>query len=140
MDLEDEMPLLGYEPVESSEDAIKVVAESMAALDREAFYVINRNLLCQPINYSVVSIGGIADVSVYVANVFKSAILSNAVDVVVIHNHPSGNLAPSQYDIKLTKRLIKAGKAIGIEVADHIIVAGRSAEYVSLKETTLLFN
>jgi DNA repair protein RadC len=62
----------------------------------------------------------------------KSAILSNAASIIVGHNHPSGKTEPSREDIEVTKRLVEAGKIIGIEVLDHIIVGDET--FTSLKE------
>lgn len=63
--------------------------------------------------------------------VFQKALLANAVSIVVMHNHPSGDCKPSREDINVTKRLAEAGRIVGVEVLDHIII-GR--EYCSLKE------
>ncbi|KIU10062.1 DNA repair protein RadC [Bacillus subtilis] len=62
----------------------------------------------------------------------KSAILSNAASIIVGHNHPSGLTEPSKEDIEVTKRLVEAGKLMGIELLDHIIVGDN--RYTSLKE------
>jgi DNA repair protein RadC len=64
--------------------------------------------------------------------VFKSAILANAVAIIVCHNHPSGELVPSDEDIKLTKQLIEAGELLGIKVLDHLIVSNQG--YKSLRD------
>jgi len=69
---------------------------------------------------------------VHPREVMKPAILSNAAGVIVGHNHPSGNPEPSQEDIQVTKKLVEAGKIIGIEVFDHIILGDE--KFVSLKE------
>lgn len=63
---------------------------------------------------------------------FQKALLANAVNIIMIHNHPSGNCSPSPEDIKVTKRMIEAGNIIGVEVFDHVIVSETS--YYSLKE------
>lgn len=62
----------------------------------------------------------------------KSAILSNAASIMVGHNHPSGNSSPLREGVEVTKRLAEAGKIVGIDLLDHIIVG--DDEYVSLKE------
>lgn len=67
-----------------------------------------------------------------VREIFQKALLANAVSIVMIHNHPSGDPKPSREDIKATERLINAGDIIGLQVLDHIII-GRPT-YVSLKE------
>ena len=72
---------------------------------------------------------------VHPREVFGAAISSNAASVIFVHNHPSGDPEPSKEDIELTKRLANAGKIMGIEVLDHIIVCDRS--YLSLKAKNL---
>ena len=79
-----------------------------------------------------VSVGTLSASLVHPREVFKKAILNNASHVVIAHNHPSGNPSPSQEDILTTKRLIEAGKILGINVTDHIIVTQN--DFVSLKE------
>lgn len=63
--------------------------------------------------------------------IFQKALLANAVNIIVMHNHPSGDCNPSMEDIKVTERLVKAGEIVGVQVLDHIIVGGDS--YYSLK-------
>lgn len=70
--------------------------------------------------------------------IFKSSILSNATSMILIHNHPSGNLEPSKWDTILTDRMLKLGELIGIPVVDHIIVGGENKEYFSFKEKGIL--
>lgn len=70
------------------------------------------------------SIGDIDQAQIPIQNVFKSAILSNAKSVLALHCHPSGSLEPSHADLEVTKRMVEAGRIIGIPVTDHIIVAG----------------
>jgi DNA repair protein RadC len=65
--------------------------------------------------------------------VFKRAILQNAAGIVLGHNHPSGNIDASSDDINITKKLIKSGKILGVNVVDHIIV-GNEGNYSSMKE------
>lgn len=67
-----------------------------------------------------------------VREIFQKALLANAVSIILIHNHPSGDPKPSNEDITVTTRAIKAGEIVGVQVLDHIII-GRP-EYVSLKE------
>lgn len=63
---------------------------------------------------------------------FREAVKRSAASIICIHNHPSGDPTPSQEDIQVTRRLVEAGKMIGIEVLDHIIIGDR--KFVSLKE------
>lgn len=78
-----------------------------------------------------ISHGNVNSSIVGTREVFQKALLGNAVSIILMHNHPSGDCTPSRQDIDVTKRLVEAGKIIGIDVLDHIII-GKS--YCSLKE------
>lgn len=65
--------------------------------------------------------------------IFQKALLANAVHIVVLHNHPSGDCNPSIEDIKVTERLVKAGDIVGVSVMDHVIIGGGNTNYYSLK-------
>lgn len=84
----------------------------------------------------VVSIGSLNQSIVHPREVFKSACLSNAAAVILIHQHPSGDATPSQEDISITRRLREAGDIMGIKVLDHVIVGEN--EYTSFVERGLL--
>ena len=73
---------------------------------------------------------------VHPREVFQPAVERTAAALVVVHNHPSGELHPSREDIELTQRLVEAGRIMGIELLDHLIVGKRG--FVSLKEKGLL--
>lgn len=68
--------------------------------------------------------------------VFQKALLANAVGIILLHNHPSGDCTPSKEDIKVTKRLMESGDIIGVNVLDHLVI-GRPG-YFSLKENELV--
>lgn len=68
--------------------------------------------------------------------IFRSAVLNNAARIIIYHNHPSGDLEPSDADMSFTRRLIQAGELMGIEVIDHIIV--NSKEYLSMREESYI--
>ncbi len=68
---------------------------------------------------------------VHPREVFKAAILANAAAIICVHTHPSGDPSPSAEDMEITRRLVEAGKILGIEVLDHVIIGDR---WVSLKE------
>lgn len=79
-----------------------------------------------------VSTGSLNSSIVHPREVFKRAVLQNAASIIICHNHPSGDPAPSQEDINITKRIYDAGKILGIELFDHIIIGDN--KYTSLKE------
>jgi DNA repair protein RadC len=82
--------------------------------------------------------GSVNCMQVRPAEVFREAIALNAVAVVVAHTHPSGDPTPSPEDVEVTKQLVQAGRALGVEVLDHLIL-GRQQLFVSLKERGLAF-
>jgi len=83
------------------------------------FYLDSRN---QEIQREIISVGTINESLVHPREVFEGAIKNNASAIIIAHNHPSGNLEPSQADIEITKKLINAGRILDIKILDHIIV------------------
>jgi DNA repair protein RadC len=90
--------------------------------DREMFVVVLVNAKHRPIGINTVSIGSLTASIVSPREVFKPAIAGNAAAVIVTHNHPSGDPAPSAEDAELTKRLRDAGELLGIRVLGHVIL------------------
>lgn len=97
------------------------------------FYLDTRN---QEIQRDIISVGTLNANLVHPREVFEPAIRVSAAQIIVAHNHPSGNSEPSDDDLQITKRLQEAGKILGIEVLDHVIVAKTS--YLSLNDRKLL--
>ena len=91
-----------------------------------------------------VSSGTLDTLLVHPREVFKTAVVSNASAIVLVHNHPSGDPAPSEADIKVTRDLIRAGQILKIEVLDHVILGRRTDErtqdFVSLRELGYLYS
>lgn len=85
------------------------------------FYLDSRN---QEIHKEIVSVGTLNESLVHPREVFENAIKNNAASIIIAHNHPSGDLEPSQADIEITKKLIYAGKILDIKIISHIIVSG----------------
>lgn len=135
--LVEEPPLLSETPVKSPQDAVRLVKELMETFDREAFIIINLHKNGRPINMNICSIGTVDLTLVSPREVLKSVILSNASKIIVMHNHPSGDLSPSQDDYALTKRLSETCQMMGVQVVDHLIV-GPSGGFFSFKEHGLL--
>ena len=113
-------------------DAYKLVKEELIHSDREMLLSVMLTVKNDLIGVETVSIGSIISANIAPRDVFKSAILANAVAIIVCHNHPSGNLIPSDEDIELTKQLIAAGEMLGIKVLDHLIVSNQG--YKSLRD------
>lgn len=100
-------------------------------LDREAFSVILVGARNQLLRLLVVSVGTLTASLVHPREVFKPAIAHGAASLILVHNHPSGDPEPSDDDLALTKRLAKAGQLLGIDILDHVILAGK--QFLSLK-------
>lgn len=132
----EEPPLLSPEPMDNPEAAVRVLGEWLSEMDRELFCVVNLNSHLTPINMNVVSMGTLNTVYVNPRETMKSAILSNAAYLMLVHNHPSGSLNPSREDITITDRIQNAASIMGIPVLDHIIV-GRNQEFFSLRENNV---
>lgn len=97
----------------------------------EVFTVAFLNAAKVLIGHKMISRGGTTSTIVEPGEVFRQAMIHDAHSIIVMHNHPSGNLRPSDADIQLTRRLIEAGKLVGIALEDHLIIAGH--QFVSLR-------
>jgi len=97
------------------------------------FFLDSRN---QEIKREIVSVGSLNANLVHPREVFEPAVRHLAAQVIVAHNHPAGDLEPSDHDIEITKRLKESGEVLGIELVDHIIVT--KSGYTSFKEKRLL--
>ncbi len=127
--LVDEPPLLSETPVNSPKSAIALLGEDLRSYDREIVSVLNLNAKGGVINENLVSMGSLSNAIVAPREIFKSAILSNASDIILLHNHPSGDPTPSEEDFSVTERLGKCGELLGIRLMDHIIIGGRYRYY-----------
>jgi DNA repair protein RadC len=119
--------------VRSLEDGAKVAANFIGDEDHEVFFVMCLNTKNRVVAVHRCHVGGLNASIVMPREVFKSAILNNSASIIVSHQHPSQDVTPSREDISVTKRLVEAGKILGIEVLDHLIV-NANADYYSMKE------
>ncbi len=127
--------VIGNESVNTQDKAVEYIIREFADLDREVFMILNLDTALRPINLNVVSMGTLNEAMVHPREVFKASILSNANSVICIHNHPGGDVTPSDPDIAVTNRLTECGKILGIEVEDHLIIGGRDGTYFSFQES-----
>lgn len=118
--------------VRGPEDVVTHFGPSMRDLPREVFRVILLNSAARVTQMFTASEGGLAASIVEPRLVFRRAILGHAASIICVHNHPSGNLEPSAEDLKITAQLVSAGRLLGINVHDHVIIAGDG--YTSLAE------
>jgi DNA repair protein RadC len=117
--------------ISDSSAAYELVKEELVNSDRERFLSIMLTIKNHLIGVETVAVGSTQASIITARDVFKSAILANAVSVIYCHNHPSGILIPSDNDIELTKHLIQAGELLGIKVLDHLIISNQG--YRSLR-------
>jgi len=118
--------------IRSPEDGYNLFKQFLGELDREYFVVMCLDVKNQPTAINICHIGSLNASIVHPREVMKTAILSNSASILVLHNHPSGNPLESPEDIEVTKRLAEAGRIIGIELLDHLIVGDNN--FISLKE------
>ena len=120
--------------IKGPEDAVKVLGDYICSFDREVLCVINLRADGRPVNCNFVSMGAVNESIAHPREIFKSAILANATSMLILHNHPSGNLDPSKQDTLITDRMLKLCEILGIPLVDHVIVGGKNESYFSFKE------
>lgn len=130
--LVDSPPLYSKKQLKSPQAVYQFLSDEFSGLDREMVCVLNLKTNGEVINLNVVSLGSLNASIMEPREVFKSSILSNAASIILLHNHPSGELQPSKEDVKVTKRIGAAGEMLGIPLLDHIILG--QGEYMSLRE------
>ncbi|MBO4888579.1 MAG: JAB domain-containing protein [Firmicutes bacterium] len=126
-------PLISEKPITGPESAVEIISEFLCDFDREVVVIVNLRNDGKPINMNVMSMGTINASIMVPREALKASILSNASNVLLAHNHPSGNLVPSQDDIKVTDMMIRAYDLLGMSVLDHIIV-GPDKQFFSMRE------
>ena len=133
-------PIYSEYPIKTPWDAVDLIGSRLCEMDREVLCVINLKTDGTPINCHFVSVGTLNETIASPREMFKTSILSNAANIILLHCHPSGSLSPSKEDVKLTDRMIKLCALMGIPLLDHIIVGGRNGNYFSFKEKGILPN
>lgn len=111
----------------------------LEGLDREAVCVLSLDTHLRVTNMNVVSIGTINESISHPREIFKAAILSNAANIMMVHNHPSGSLDPSTEDLQMTERIAMCGKILGIPLVDHVIVSRKGTYSIRSDYPQLIF-
>ncbi len=124
-------------PLSSPGDVAALLMETMRYYNKEYFKVILLNTKNQVISIEEISVGSLNSSIVHPREIFNLPVKKSAAAVILVHNHPSGDPTPSREDLEVTGRLVEAGKIMGIEVLDHVIIGEH--RYLSLKEEGLLF-
>ena len=124
------------EKMTSPQKVARYFIEELNGLTVEKFYIAMLSTANKVLKMQEVSSGILNASLVHPREVFKPAILNSAASIILVHNHPSGNLNPSLEDKKITEKLVETGKIVDIKVLDHFIIAGNN--YYSFKENGLL--
>ncbi len=122
--------------IKNPQSVVKAIRASIKDKAKEHFKLILLDTRNKIIGISTISIGTLNAGLVHPREIFKEAIIHNSASVVLAHNHPSGDPEPSDEDLTITKRLVKSGKILGIEVIDHIIIG--KTNFSSFKERGLI--
>ncbi len=122
-------------PIERAGDVAKMFMPGMRGLKKEVLKGLYLDSKLRPLKEDVISIGGLNTNSIEPSDVFRNALIEASAALILVHNHPSGDPAPSRTDIRVTKKLAEAGEILGIRVIDHIIIGDGS--YTSLKDSGL---
>ncbi|MDR7481783.1 MAG: DNA repair protein RadC [Armatimonadota bacterium] len=118
--------------IRAPSDVAALIGPQMRHLDREHFRAILLNTRHEVLEVAAVAVGGLDAAPIHPREVFKEAIRRSAAAVILVHNHPSGEPEPSADDLRITARLQQAGRVVGIEVLDHVIIG--DGRFVSLRE------
>ncbi len=117
-------------------DVSMLVMEDMRYLKQEHFNIIMLNTKNHVLKKEAIAIGTLNSAIVHPRDVFCKPIRNKCASIILVHNHPSGDPSPSKQDVDITNRLVEAGKILGIDVLDHIIIG--DGNYISLKEKGLI--
>ena len=122
-----------YNPTDAQR-CLQDMIKTMGQPDREQFCVLMLNAKNIIIGMNIVSIGGLSSAPVHPREVLKPAILANAAALILAHNHPSGDLTPSNADKAITQKIVHASNIIGITVHEHLIINMEDNGYFSFAE------
>jgi DNA repair protein RadC len=123
-------------PIVTGPESAFALLRDLGQKKREHFAAVYLNARNALISRETISIGSLNASLVHPREVFFPAVRDLAANIILAHNHPSGDVTPSREDVELTRRLVKVGELMGIEVLDHLVVGGR--RFVSLKSKGLL--
>lgn len=123
--------------IRSAEDVYAMLFGEMALLEQEELRVVLLTTRHEVITVRDVYRGNVSSAIVRIGEVFRDAVREGCPGIIAVHNHPSGDPAPSPEDVNLTKQLIEAGRMLGIDLLDHIVIARQG--FVSLKDKKMGF-
>lgn len=124
---EDEKPL-----IRNAQDVAEIFIPEMRGLKKENLKGIYLDTRKRMIKQETIFVGTLNESVIHPREIFRIAIEENAAGVILLHNHPSGDSSPSDFDVEVTREITKAGEVLGIEVLDHLIIG--DGDYFSLRE------
>ena len=124
------------EKIEGPEDVARYASPLLRFEQKEHFLVMLLDVRNRVLAMPTISIGSLTASVAHPREIFREAIRYSAANMILIHNHPSGDPTPSKEDVQITKQMMKAGEIMGIPVLDHVIIAGDG--FLSLKEADCL--
>jgi DNA repair protein RadC len=130
-------PVADRAAVSTPEDVVCLCATQLRGLDREHFWALILSTKNRLLRMVEVSVGSLNSSIVHPRELFKEAVRASAASIVVVHNHPSGDPTPSSADLQLTRRLVRAGEVLGIEVLDHVVI-GDGGAHASMRQMGVL--
>lgn len=119
------------------EDVVALCGRQLRGLDREHFLTLALNTKNRLLRVIEVSVGSLNASIVHPRELFREAVRVAAASVIVVHNHPSGDPTPSGADVQLTRRIVKAGDVLGIEVLDHVVI-GDGGAHASMRDLGMI--
>ncbi|HSL93163.1 MAG TPA: DNA repair protein RadC [Bacillota bacterium] len=122
--------------ISSPEQVRDLLIDRFRFEEKERFFSIILNTKNRVIGIEEISVGSLNSSIVHPREVFKTAVRKSAASIIVAHNHPSGDTAPSREDVEVTRRLCEAGRLLGVELLDHVIFG--DSEILSLKQKGLM--
>ena len=125
------------EPINNSKDCESIFRKIYKNIEYdEKFYTMYLNRKNVPVAYDLISIGSVSGTVVDIRKILRGALMANCSNIIVSHNHPSGNISPSSEDIKITEKIVNACKLMDINVLDHVIMAKN--DYFSFADESLI--
>lgn len=118
--------------IRSPEDAATFLMQDMTSLQQEHFVVLFLNVKNQVLHRQTIFVGSLNASIVHPREIFREAVKRSAASIICAHNHPSGVPTPSPEDIDVTSRLYEAGKIVGVDLLDHVIIGDH--QFISMKE------
>jgi len=108
--------------IKSAADVAKLLRSEMSSLEQEHYRVVLLNTKNRVLAMPTVYIGTTNECLIRVAELFREAVRANAVSMILVHNHPSGDPEPSPLDVRITGQIVRAGRLLGVDVLDHVII------------------